>query len=139
MALKLLESYKKRVSIIYDDIKLVLLSNLDALARDGRMSLKDLTEARLINDKNGLFDPIELYKTLLSLDQSFKESITKPEELGLDSKQALLSLIEDRGDAVTSLYLAIKELKLENSDEFCYTLSSLIERSAKPQELGKEI
>ena len=86
-----------------------------------------------------LFDPLELYKTLLSLDQSFKESITKPEELGLDSKQALLSLIEDRGDAVTSLYLAIKELKLENSDEFCYTLSSLIERSAKPQELGKEI
>ena len=68
MGLKLLESYKKRVFIIYDDIKLVLLSNLDAIARDGRMSLKDLIEARIINAKNGSFDPIDLYKTLLSLD-----------------------------------------------------------------------
>ena len=40
MGLKLVESYKQRMSWIYEDIKLVFLSNLDALARDGRMSLK---------------------------------------------------------------------------------------------------
>ena len=40
IGLKLVESYKQRISWIYEDIKLVFLSNLDALARDGRMSLK---------------------------------------------------------------------------------------------------
>ena len=40
IGLKLVESYKQRITWIYEDIRLVFLSNLDALARDGRMSLK---------------------------------------------------------------------------------------------------
>ena len=40
IGLKLVESIKQRITWIYEDIRLVFLSNLDALARDGRMSLK---------------------------------------------------------------------------------------------------
>ena len=68
MGQKLLEQYKKRIAYIYEDIKLILLSNLDALARDGRMSLKELLDASAHKTRDRFPDPIYLYKNLFILD-----------------------------------------------------------------------
>ena len=48
--MKLIESYKSRVSYIYEDIKFVLLCNLDALARDGRMTFEQLNKSRVFDE-----------------------------------------------------------------------------------------
>ena len=139
MGQKLLESYKKRISYIYEDIKLILLSNLDALARDGRMSLKELLDASAHKTRDRFPDPIYLYKNLFILDQRFEQNGTKPEELGLDSRQAILSLIDNSKETIALLYQTAIELKMETSDQFYDLLSSMLERGTKPQDLSKEI
>ena len=78
-----LVDYKKRISLIYKDIKFVLLSNLEALIRDGRTSLKELFEARVAKTKKDSINPIDLYKTLVSLDKEFDGEATEFETFGL--------------------------------------------------------
>ena len=135
--MKLIESYKSRVFHIYEDIKFVLLCNLDALARDGRMSLKQLNESRVFD--GNFCEPLDLFKILFELQQKFKEGETKPEEIGLDSKSAILSLIDGESHHISSLYQTAKDLKIEFSDEFYSILSSLLEKGAKPKDFCQEI
>ena len=110
----------------------MLLSNLDALARDGRMSLKELIDASVFKTKRTSQLSIDLYKILFTLDQHFEASDAKPEELGIDSRQAILSLIDNSSETISLLHQTAIELKMETSDEFYNTLSSLLERGMKP-------
>ena len=89
MSISLLNEYEKQAGFIYHDMKFVLLSNLDALVRDGRMTLAELNESRTITTLEGskLFeDTTKLYKILIYLDKQFEKSDLRPEDLGLDSR-----------------------------------------------------
>ena len=110
MSLSLLREYEKRAGFIYHDMRFVLLSNLDALVRDGRMTFTELNESRTITTLGGskLFeDTTNLYKILIYLDKQFEKSDLNPEELGLDSRQALMSLLDDRSETIVSLFESI--------------------------------
>ena len=79
-----------RIKFIYEDVKLVLFSNLDALVRDQRISLTELVKVEKIDYNE--FRPIMIYEAIVSLDQKIGTDM-KPEDYGIDSKRALLSLI----------------------------------------------
>ena len=57
----------------------------------------------------------------------------------MDSRQAILSLIDNSKETIALLYQTAIELKMETSDQFYDLLSSMLERGTKPQDLSKEI
>ena len=131
---KCLLSIKTRITWIYQDIKFVLLSNLDALARDGRMSLQQLLQARVLRSEpnHELRNSMDLFEILFKLDQKLEVSETKYEELGLDSGQAILGLIDTSKESLESLCKTAKHLGMETSDVFYGMISDLLEKGMRP-------
>ena len=103
------------------------------------MSLQQLLQTRVQKNDVYLQNSVELFKILFKLDQKFKESETKPEELGLDSNQAILGLIDTSKESLKQLCETAKHLKMETSDVFYGMLSDLLEKGMKPQDLASQL
>ena len=103
------------------------------------MSLQQLLQTRVQKNDVYLQNSVELFKILFKLDQKFKESETKPEELGLDSNQAILGLIDTSKESLEQLCETAKHLKMETSDVFYGMLSDLLEKGMKPQDLASQL
>ena len=96
------------------------------------MSLQQLLQARVLKSDVCLKSSIELFKILFKLDQKLGVSEIKPEELGLDSQQAILGLIDTDKESLGQLYETAKHLKMETSDKFFGMLSDMLEKGMKP-------
>ena len=103
------------------------------------MSLQQLLQARVLKSDVCLKSSIELFKILFKLDQKLGVSEIKPEELGLDSQQAILGLIDTDKESLGQLYETAKHLKMETSDKFFGMLSDMLEKGMKPQDLTDEL
>ena len=123
-------------------MRFVLLCNLDAIARDGRLSLWELKQTRTVRDLEGdvqYKDPIDLYEVLMQMDTIFEEATTTLEDLGLDSNRAILSLIDDSTETIRSLHQIAVKQNFQHSDKYCSTLQSLLDRGIKLEDLDTEI
>ena len=79
------------------------------------MSLEELDKARMTKAQEGLqqsIDPTGIFEILTNLHEIFGESSLKCEDLGLDEKQAVISLIDDKNETLRAIFNVAVKFKI---------------------------
>ena len=79
------------------------------------MSLEELDKARMTKAQEGLqqsIDPTRIFEILTNLREIFGENSLKCEDLGLDEKQAVISLIDDKNETLRAIFNVSVQFKI---------------------------